>query len=131
MKKHLLYWLALGIIVVAGCQKELSFEGSRTPAEGSLQSEASGDCLPKLVNGIYEAAQPLVADTNTTEVSVNVTRTGSYTVYTDTVNGYYFRGTGLFTVTGVNTVKLQSSGTPFVAGVNNFKVFFDSTECLD
>ena len=55
MKKYFFYWLALCVIIVVGCQKELSFEGPNTPAEGSLQADITGDCLPKTVNGVYEA----------------------------------------------------------------------------
>ncbi|MEO6611461.1 MAG: hypothetical protein ABIT05_04990 [Chitinophagaceae bacterium] len=129
MKKHIFYFLALAVVVMIGCQKELSFEGSNSPATGSLQAESSGDCLPKTVNGVYEASKALVPATNTISVQVNVARTGTYVVYTDTVNGYFFRATGTFTTLGLNTVTLRSSGTPFAAGVNNFVVNFDSTVC--
>ena len=129
MKKQFFYWLALCIIFIGiGCQKELSFEGSKTPADGSLQADISGDCLPKTVNGVYIATRPL-ADTNTITVSVNVINTGSYTITTDTVNGYFFRTTGFFTTPGVNNVTLRGNGTPFAAGTNNFVVAFDSTFC--
>jgi hypothetical protein len=129
MKKHLLILLAVALAFVIGCQKELSFEGENSPAEGSLQSDVNGDCLPKSVNGVYVAAKPLVADTNTITVSVNVTKTGTYDIRSDTVNGYFFRGTGIFTTTGANSVTLRSNGTPFAAGVNNFVITFDSTVC--
>ncbi len=129
MKKQLLYVLAIGLVVIMGCQKELSFEGDSSPAEGSLQSDINGDCLPKSVNGVYVAAKPLAADTNTISVSVNVVKTGSYVISSDTVNGYFFRATGIFTTPGVNTVTLRGNGTPFAAGVNNFVITFDSTVC--
>jgi hypothetical protein len=129
MKKHLIYWLAAAAIVMIGCQKELSFEGANTPGHGSLQSDITGDCLPKTVNGIYIAASPLVPATNTITVQINVIKTGTYVVTTDTVNGYFFRATGTFTTLGVNNVTLRSSGTPFAAGVNNFVVSFDTTIC--
>ncbi len=129
MKKYFFYWLALCVIIVVGCQKELSFETNNTPAKGSLQADVTGDCLPKSVNGVYEAGKTLVSDTNTITVSVNVVTTGNYVISTDTVNGYFFRATGIFTSPGVNTVKLRSNGTPFAAGTNNFVVTFDSTVC--
>ena len=129
MKKHLIYWMALGLVVITGCQKELSFEGSNTPAQGSLQSDVSGDCLPKTVNGIYEAAIALTPASNTITIQVNVAKAGLYNITTDTVNGYYFRGTGTFTAIGANTITLRSNGTPFAAGINNFVVSFDSTVC--
>lgn len=129
MKKHLIYWLAAVLIVAVGCQKELSFEGSNSPAKGSLQSDVTGDCLPKTVNGTYVAASALVPATNTITVQVNVGKTGTYVVYTDTVNGFYFRATGTFTTLGATNVTLRGNGTPFSAIVTNFVVNFDTTFC--
>jgi len=129
MKKLLIYVLGLVMLGGIACQKELSFELGDSPAEGSLQSDVSGDCLPKTVNGIYAVNLPLVPTVNTITVSVNVTKTGTYVVTTDTVNGYYFRGVGTFTSLGSNTVTLRGNGTPFAEGVNNFVVSFDGTVC--
>ena len=129
MKKYIIGWLALCLILAIGCQKEVSFEVGNKPSDGSLLSEVTGDCLPKTVNGTYVAAEPLVPATNTITVSVNVKETGVYTVYTDTVNGYFFRATGVFVTLGTNTVTLRSNGTPFSAGVNNFVVNYDTSTC--
>ncbi len=129
MKKYFFYWLALCVVIVVGCQKELSFEGPNSPAEGSLQADITGDCLPKTVNGVYEVGKPLVADSNTISVEVNVAITGTYVITTDTINGYFFRATGIFTTPGINTIKLRGNGTPFANGTNNFVVTFDSTVC--
>lgn len=129
IKRQLIVWLAAAMVIFFACQKETSFEGSNAPAAGSLQSDVSGDCLPKTVNGTYSVGVPLVSATNTISVQVNVTKTGSYTIGTDTVNGYFFRSTGLFTTLGANTVTLRGNGTPFANGVNNFVVSFDSSSC--
>jgi hypothetical protein len=129
MKKHAFYWLALGLLFMVGCQKELSFELGNTPSKGSLQSDVTGDCLPKTVNGVYTAGMALVPVTNTITVSVNVARTGTYLVYTDTVNGYFFRATGTFTTLGATNVTLRGNGTPFIAGTDNFIVSYDSSIC--
>jgi hypothetical protein len=129
MKKHAFYWLALGLLFMAGCQKELSFELGNTPSKGSLQSDVTGDCLPKTVNGTYVAASPLVPTANTITVQVNVARTGTYVVNTDTINGYFFRATGTFTTLGANNVTLRGNGTPFTAGIDNFVVRYDTTIC--
>lgn len=117
------------LIILLSCQKETSFEGDNSPAEGSLRSDLNGDCTPKTVNGIYTAGTALVSSVNTITCEVNVTKTGPYVILTDTINGYYFSGTGTFTSLGSNTVTLRGSGTPFSAGVNNFIVSFDSTFC--
>jgi hypothetical protein len=127
MKKHFIYIIALVAIVFAGCQKELSEEQGNVLAEGSLQA-VTGDCLPQTINGAYIVGTALTS-ANTIQVTVNVTTTGRYEIFTDTVNGYFFRGSGIFTVAGANLVTLRSTGTPFAAGTNNFTVAFDSTFC--
>jgi hypothetical protein len=116
-------------ILLFACQKERSFEVDGTPAQGSLQEDGGGLCLPKTVNGSYVANTALVPATNTITVDVNVATAGTYDIYTDTINGYHFRGTGNFTANGMQTVTLKGSGTPLIQGNNVFTVFFDSTEC--
>ena len=129
MKKRLIYLLTLFFVLGYGCQKELSLESGNNPSEGGLQSNVSGDCLPKTVNGSYVAGTALAPSINTIAVQVNVTKTGSYLVSTDTINGYFFRGTGTFTAVGLITVTLRSSGIPLSAGTNNFVVRYDSSSC--
>ena len=98
------------MIVGFSCSKEYSQEeGSGDKSSGSLVSETTGECLPKTVNGAYIAGTDLGAS-NYIEVDVDVTTEGSYTITTDTVNGYYFSGSGEFTNSGVNTVKLFGKG---------------------
>jgi hypothetical protein len=128
MKKPLLF-LVLLAVVFNSCQKELSVETSKVPSAGSLQSDVSGDCLPKNVVGIYEAGKVINGTNNYIEVQVNVTATGAYTIFTDTINNVYFRAVGIFTQAGMNTVKLKGNGTPQSAGVNVYLVQYDTTEC--
>jgi len=129
MKKQLFQLLAIGLIFLIGCQKELSFETGNNPSKGSLQTDTNGDCAPKTVNGTYVATVPLVPTANTISVQVNVAATGTYTIFTDTVNGIFFRATGQFTTVGANTVTLRGNGTPFADGTFNFVVFYDTSFC--
>src|SRR6186713_2405773 len=116
MKKPLLLLSLLAVIVFFNaCQKELSVETGSNPSQGSLQSDVTGDCLPKTVSGIYEAGTVLNGTTNYIEVQVSVASAGSYVVYSDTVNGIFFRATGVFNATGLTTVRLKGSGTPALA----------------
>jgi hypothetical protein len=87
-----------------------------------------GDCLAKTVAGTYTATKSLT-DSNYIDVTVDVAQAGHYTVYTDTINGYFFRATGTFTTTGANTVRVKGFGNPSLAGTNDFTVFYDSTFC--
>lgn len=126
--RNLLFCLTafIGFAFFYSCSKEVSLEFS-TPASGSLQSSA-GDCLPKTVAGAYIANKP-INDSNFIEVTVDVLVPGAYLIYTDSVNGYSFKASGVFTNTGSNTLRLKGSGNPINPGVNNFTVVFDSSFC--
>ena len=54
-------------------------------SKGSLQGNF-GDCLAKKINESYGHTSP--HNTNYIKVDVDVTQTGRYTIYTDTVNRY-------------------------------------------
>ncbi len=129
MKRNLLYPVIFFSVALAACQKEQSFESGYEPGSGSLQEDVSGDCFPKTVNGVYEANVALSSALNNITVDVDVTKTGTYTITTDTINGVYFNATGTFTTLGVNTITLRGHGTPFSSGVHNFVVSYDGTSC--
>ena len=125
-----LIFLMMGVtlfsVFLLSCQKEISQEyGSQ--AKGSLQNTA-GDCLPKQIGGTF-AANRALNDSHYLEVTVNVGSSGPYTITTDTINGYSFKGTGVFANTGASTIRLKGSGRPSVAGTNNFTVVFDTSFC--
>ena len=102
MNIRIAFLLVLGLTLYYSCSKELSFESSSNPSVGTLQSNVSGDCFPKSVAGVFEEAKALVLDSNYILIEVNVTTIGSYTIFTDTVNGYFFKATGVFTATGTD-----------------------------
>lgn len=126
MGRYLSFTSIFCLLLIVSCQKEKSFEQGRA-STGSLQGNF-GDCLAKTINGTYTATKSL-ADTNYIDVDVDVTQTGRYTIYTDTVNGYFFRATGTFSNIGSNTVRLKGFGTPGSSGTDDFIVFFDSSFC--
>ncbi|MEI9947294.1 MAG: hypothetical protein WDN26_24170 [Chitinophagaceae bacterium] len=131
MKRRLLFLTVLGSLVFFfACQKELSLEIGKDPSAGTLQSDITGDCLPKTVAGTYEKGLALNSTTNYIEIEVDVLKAGSYVIGTDTINGIYFRAVGIFTSPGTNTVKLKGFGTPLVSTISNFTVSYDSTECV-
>jgi len=130
MKTHkLLLWFFVSTAFVIACQKERSFEnGKGTPSDGSLQSGVTGDCLGSVLAGTYKR-DTVLNSTNYLDVKVDVITGGSYVIGTDTINGFFFRATGTFSTTGVNTVRLQGNGKPLAAGTNIFTVTYDSTQC--
>lgn len=110
------------------CQKELQFEPSGIAA-GTLKKDAAGDCMPSAVTGIYKVDSTLTSD-NFIDVNVDVTNTGTYTIVSDTVNGFSFKGAGSFTATGTNIVRLQGTGKPIAAGVSSFVIKYGTSSCV-
>ncbi len=81
------------------------------------------DCSSITSNGAFSVDNPLnAANTITIDVLVNVIET--YTISTNTVNGYSFSGSGAFSSIGVNTITLTGTGTPTSAQTDNFTITF-------
>lgn len=129
MRSILPGFLIFTLLVLFSCQKEISFELGLSSGEGSLQNDVSGDCLPKTITGTFVEATALVPTASSITVSVNVTKTGNYSITTDTVNGFYFNGTGTFTTLGPTNITLQAHGTPFAQGITNFVVSLGASIC--
>lgn len=131
MKRYLfsLLLIATTTALFNSCQKEVSYENSDIPSVGLLQSDISGVCAPMTVNGIYEAGTQLVAADNYIDVEVDVATLGSYTIYSDTLNGVWFRATGNFTTIGLNTIRLPGSGTPTADGIFTYTITYGLSEC--
>ncbi len=129
MKKLLVFLPLAALILFNACQKETSFEAGNNPSEGSLQADGTGDCFPKTVSGVYVQGDALSGATNQILVDIDVTKTGSYTVYTDTVNGVHFRVTGIFSSLGMTTVTVRGTGTPFSSGTFNYVLHYFGQVC--
>lgn len=81
---------------------------------------APNACLSMGVYGSYYPGVAVTAD-NYVNLSVHITKTGTYTISTPIVNGIGFSATGTFTATGIAVpVKLMASGTPTAVGSNSF-----------
>lgn len=130
MKKQIenFCFVTIAFALFFSCQRELNFENGQVSA-GSLKSNMTRDCLPKKVVGTFFEGKDL-GDSNYIEVDVNVTSPGPYLIITDTVNGYSFEGTGIFSSTGSNRVKLAGNGKPIAPGNNSFIVVYDTSSCL-
>jgi len=116
-------------VIFIACQKETSFEqGNTTASIGSLSVDASGNCLGASPLGTYIKDTALKAS-NYVDVSVKVDSVGTYTISSDTVNGYYFKATGTFGATGTQTVRLVGGGKPLAIGTNSFRVTYNNTAC--
>lgn len=111
------------------CQKETSFEQGNTRASvGSLSVDGSGNCLGGVVSGTYYKDTTLKTS-NYVDISVQVDTAGSYTISSDTVNGYHFKATGTFSATGTQVIRLLGGGKPLATGTNIFTVTYNGTTC--
>lgn len=116
-------------ILFFSCQKDFSIENGKTQiASGSL-TDSFDNCLPNTVIGTFYNGVTPGGDTAYVQIQVNVSQTGSYSIYTDFVDGFKFGDSGIFTNTGINTVRLKPIGTPIIQGSQIFNVSFDSSSC--
>lgn len=121
----------LGCIVLISCAKEYSFEGgSRTIsfiAKGSLL-DSLRNCRNIVVNGTY-VKDTALASNEYLIVQANITAIGKYAMYTDTINGIWFRDTGTVTKTGLQTFTLKGYGVPQSPLSAGFTIRFDTSAC--
>ena len=116
-------------VIFISCQKEVSFEaGNNTSSDGILQADITGTCTGFTLGGTYKKDTTLNSS-HFVDVTVIVNAEGSYTISSDTINGYYFRGSGNFTATGPQVVRLNGNGKPLAAETNSFTVSYDTTQC--
>jgi hypothetical protein len=116
------------LFIMQSCLKEYSLEDAGGMAVGTLKSDSFGDCLPSAVTGIYKVDSTLGTN-NYIDVQVNLTTAGSYSIVSDTVNGYSFKGTGSIATAGLNTVRLLGTGKPLTAEVDYFTIKFGTSTC--
>jgi hypothetical protein len=123
-------WLLMvTAIIFMACQKEVSLEkGSSTASVGSLSVDGSGNCMGAVVSGTY-FKDTVIKASNYVDVGVQVDTAGTYTISSDTVNGYFFKATGTFSATGAQAVRLVGGGKPLAAGTNVFTVTYNGTIC--
>jgi len=127
---HFLYFFFLVATFFAACSKELSTEGPGFGgiATGSLL-DSSSICKAATIKGQFKELETLT-DSNFVLVSVNFTTQGKYTIFTDTVNGMWFRDSGFAFVQGANTIKLKGNGSPILPGTFTFQVNFGNSTCF-
>ncbi len=70
-------------------------------------------CSSAIVQGEYYKNQPLTAS-NSIKVNINVSKIGSYNIYTENKNGISFSSKGTFSSIGTQSITLTGSGIPSV-----------------
>ena len=82
-----------------------------------------GNCTGVTLGGSYTQLVPMTAS-NTAQMNVTVTGTGTYSIKTDTVNGVHFDASGSFnsTTPSPQLVAIKATGIPLAAGPFNYHV---------
>lgn len=114
------------LFFLPACNKDLTLNPDGISV-GTLKNTGTGACLPITVNGIFKVDTILNND-NYVDVQVNVTVAGSFSIKSDTINGFSFSKTGTVG-TGLNTIRLYASGKPITTGVNTFSISYGLTSC--
>jgi len=111
-----LFALLTGLSLLTTCRKEYSYEGG--PKKGSAiytLSGGGGICSGSTLSGDYIKGKAL-ADTSTIQLEVHVDSIGTYSISTNTNDGFHFASNGTFTDTGTQYVILTATGTPGAVG---------------
>jgi hypothetical protein len=115
-----LLFVAISVFFVS-CTKEYSVESATTAGiSGGTAvytiSGSDGNCTSPVINGTYSKANAMQPD-NTVLLQVNVTTPGTYVIVTNIANGVQFTAGAIFTVKGLQIIKLKANGIPLVPGI--------------
>ncbi len=113
------YGLILIYILADNKWKEVQYGSGEISLPATYTIGTGGSCANTTVNANYYGGVALVA-ANTVTLEATVTQVGTWSITTNTVNGYYFSAVGTFTTTGIIQVTLAGSGTPVTAQTDNF-----------
>ncbi|MFK5894799.1 MAG: fibrobacter succinogenes major paralogous domain-containing protein [Pseudomonadota bacterium] len=87
------------------------------PASYTIGTGSS--CATTTVNGNYYEGV-ILDGSNAVTLDATVTTTGTWSITTNSVNGYSFSGSGTFATIGTIQVTLDGTGTPTIAQTDNF-----------
>ncbi len=128
MKK--IFFSLIVICVFISCEKEYSIENAGTVvnnATGTLQDSA-GNCQQIQINGIYKQNEALTSN-HFLRVNVNFNSIGNFTIYSDTVNGYWFYSSGYNYSEGSKTLTILGYGKPVLSVGGHFNLHFKNSVC--
>lgn len=119
MNKRKVLSLMSFLIFLISCKKNI---------ENTQASEGNIDIsVPVIVHGEFYAESSPNGDSSFAEISIDVTKPGSYRIYTDVQNGIYFTDSGYFNQTGKQAIRLRPAGSSKTDGEVAYVVHFNSS----
>jgi hypothetical protein len=126
----LIFLFFCGAMLMLACSKETSFEsGAGLSAASGTLKDSSGNCQGISVVGSYVVDSALT-DSNYLVVTATITKGGTYKIYSDTENGYWFKDSSYILTTGTQTFKLKGYGKPILPLTSVFTIYFNTSYCL-
>ena len=113
---RLVFIVSFSYILLSSCEK-----GTLEDPPAVFNLAAIDSCSPTLANGIFRQGQVLSTAQNF-QLPLHISKTGKWSISTDTVNGFSFTAHGEFTDTGRQVISLNASGIPSAPGNYSFSV---------
>ena len=110
------------------CQAAVTITTNIIPVASYTLHGTDGKCINDSVMGDYIEEQ-LLDSTHQIAVEVDVTTPGRYNITSNSVNGYAFTASGVFTTTGKQKIVLTASGKPQKKEKDVFEINADSSVC--
>jgi len=89
---------------------------------------SNSNCSDVVIEGYCNTGVALT-NSNKVTIKVDVTKTGTWSMTTQTVDGFKFNGSGTFTTIGMQTIVLSGSGTPTDVGYIAFPITGGASDC--
>lgn len=109
-----------------GCSFSITVNGKQSA--NIILSGSPNDCTNPVHQGSFKQGVAATSS-NLITVNIDVIEKGDYNITTDTVNGFYFSGSGTFSSTGTRQVVLQAYGTPNASELSRFTVTAGASQC--
>jgi hypothetical protein len=104
--------------------KEVQFGSGEILYPASLSIGTGGSCSNTTVNGTYIEGCALTGSHNVV-IDATVSSAGSWSIHTDTINGYSFSGSGIVISTGTVQLTLYGNGTTLSSQTDSFTATID------
>ena len=115
-------------LLFISCERDEMYETPQQVDSLAVFTLMSADspCVVITSDSIFVKGKPLTSSQKI-QFDIKVSKTGYWSLTTDTANDFFFSGKGNFIDTGRKTITLTASGTPIIAGTEYFSITAGNT----